>query len=78
MKWITIMKEIKNIDKPTKKEGSIGVVVARFLTWYKTDNSGIMPTPSNTQWFWMGIIAIIAITVKILQELNLINVWVIS
>ena len=57
---------------------NLGVVVARFLSWYKTDNSGVMPTPSNAQWFWMGIIAITAVTIKILQELNLIGVWVIS
>ena len=55
----------------------MGGVVARFLQWYKTDNSGMMPTPSNAQWFWMGIIVITAITVKVLQELNLIDVWVI-
>lgn len=61
-------------DKYTK----IGVVVARFSSWYKTDNSVIMPTPSNAQWFWMGVIAITAITIKILQELDLIGVWVIS
>ena len=72
------MNEAKNIDKPTKKAWSIAVVVARFLHWYKTDNSEIMPTPSNTQWFWMGIIVITAVTIKILQELNLIGVWVIS
>ena len=53
-------------------------IVARFTHWYKTDNGGIMPTPSNAQWFWMGVIAITAITVKFLQELDLIGVWVIS
>ena len=68
-----------NYDGTKKKKAwSIGVVVARFSHWYKTDNSGIMPTPSNAQWFWMGIIAITAVTIKILQELNLIGVWVIS
>jgi len=72
------MNEAKNIDKSTKKARSIGVVVARFSNWYKTDNSGIMPTPSNAQWFWMGVIAITAITIKILQELDLVGVWVIS
>lgn len=72
------MNASKNIQKPTKRAWSIAVVVARFLTWYKTDNSGIMPTPSNAQWFWMGVIALIAVVVKILQELDLIGVWVIS
>jgi hypothetical protein len=57
---------------------NLGVVVARFFIWYKTDNSEIMPTPSNAQWFWMGVIAITCIVVKILQELDLISVWVIS
>ena len=57
---------------------NLGSVVARFLRWYNTDNSGIMPTPSNAQWFWIGVIAITAITVKILQELDLIGILVIS
>lgn len=72
------MNEAKNIQEPTKKAWSIASVVARFFNWYKTDNSGIMPTPSNAQLFWMGVIAITAIIVKILQELDLIGVWVIS
>lgn len=71
------MSKTNNNQEPTKKAWSIGVVVARFFRWYKTNNSGIMPTPSNAQWFWMGLIAIIATIVKILQELNLIGVWVI-
>ena len=49
-----------------------------FFRWYKTDNSGMMPTPSNAQWFWMGIIALTCVTIKTLQELDLIGVWVIS
>ena len=72
------MNKVKNIQEPIKKVWSIAVVVARFSHWYKTDNSGIMPTPSNAQWFWMGAIAIMAITVKVLQELDLIGVWAIS
>jgi hypothetical protein len=72
------MSEAKNIDKPTKKAWSIGVVVSRFISWYKTDDSGIMPTPSNAQWFWMGVIAVTCTVLKILQELDLLGVWVIS
>lgn len=72
------MNKTKNIWKPTKKAWSIGIVVARFLTWYKTDDRGLMPTPSNAQWFWMGVIAITCIVVKILQEFDLIGVLVIS
>jgi len=72
------MNKVRNINKPTKKAWSIGVVVARFFQWYKTDNSGIMPTPSNAQWFWMGVITFVAIAVKILQEIDLLGVWVIS
>lgn len=72
------MKKEQNFRRPQKQALNIPVVVARFLTWYKTDNSGIMPTPSNAQWFWMGVIFITAIMVKVLQELNLIGVWVIS
>ena len=69
---------MKRLWNRIRKAFAIHVVVARFSHWYKTDNSGIMPTPSNAQWFWMGVITITAITVKILQELNLIGVWVIS
>ena len=53
-------------------------VVKRFFNWYKIDNSPMMPTPSNAQWFWMGVIAFILIILKVLQEVNLIEVWVIS
>jgi hypothetical protein len=60
------------------KDMITGKKKARFDRWYKTDNSGMMPTPSNKQWFFMGLISIIAIVVKILQELDLIGVWVIS
>ena len=72
------MNETKYIDKTTKKAWSIGVVVARFISWYKTDDSGIMPTPSNAQWFWMGVIAVTCTVLKILQKLDLLGVWVIS
>jgi hypothetical protein len=72
------MNEEKNIQEPTKKAWSIGVVVARFLRWYKTDDSGMLPTPSNAQYFWMGVIAVTSIIIKVLQELDLIGVWVIS
>jgi len=72
------MNGIKTKTKMTEDKLNLGSVVARFIRWYKTDNSGIMPTPSNAQWFWMGVIVITAVTIKILQELNLIGVWVIS
>ena len=51
---------------------------ARFLRWYKTDDSGMLPTPSNAQYFWMGVISVTSIIIKVLQELDLIGVWVIS
>ena len=68
------MNEEKNIQEPTKKAWSIGVVVARFLRWYKTDDSGMLPTPSNAQYFCMGVIAVTSIIIKVLQELDLIGV----
>ena len=57
---------------------NIASVVARFFKWYKTDERQMLPTPSNAQWFWMGIIALTCITIKTLQELDLIGIWVIS
>jgi len=57
---------------------NLGSVVARFLRWYKNDERQMLPTPSNAQWFWMGIIALTRIIIKTLQECDLIGVWVLS
>lgn len=43
-------------------------MIKRFLTWYNTDDSGMMPTPSNKMYFWGGITLIVCVIIKILQS----------
>jgi hypothetical protein len=71
---------MSRLKRTSRKLKSIGFTrcCSTFFRWHKTDNSGMMPAPSNAQWFWMGIIALTCITIKTLQELDLIGVWVIS
>ncbi len=42
----------------------------QFIKWYNTDNSTMMPVPSNKMGFWTIVIILFAAIVKLLQLNN--------